>query len=156
MEDNASAWDGSAKLADFGLSRQACAETGDLLEPFKGLSGTLGYMAPEIILGKKAGKPIDVYAFGATMWELHHHEQCHAEMTRDELLVHMQLQGSLPRSSSDLSPLYLAIMTACTRFSPAARPSFAQLEQAMQLLLADQHQPCSRVQAACKLMRIGI
>jgi protein kinase A len=55
--------DGYIKLADFGLSKR-------LTERTTTMCGTLQYLAPEIILSKAYGKPIDWWALGVVMFEI--------------------------------------------------------------------------------------
>ena len=131
-------WTGTAKLGDFGLSREADSDTGLLLHQFEGLCGTLPYMAPEIFQAREAGKAIDVYAFGALLWELHHQRAPHTELADDQLIGHMLMGGTLPLCSPVMDPAYFMIMRACTRADPAARPSLPVLQQAVQQLLLDQ------------------
>ena len=148
-------WTGTAKLGDLGLSREADPDTGLLLHQFEGLCGTLPYMAPEIFQAQAVGKAIDVYAFGALLWELHHMAVPRAGLGTDELIGHMLMGGGLPRCLPDIDPATFMIMLACTRAQPAARPSFAVLQQAVQLLLVDQPHSCSlHVAQAC--MRLGL
>lgn len=52
------------KIADFGVARveaQSCEVTGQ--------TGTLGYMAPEVLQGKPYDHKCDVYSFGILLWE---------------------------------------------------------------------------------------
>ncbi|KAF4512637.1 hypothetical protein G6O67_001751 [Ophiocordyceps sinensis] len=58
--------DGHLLLTDFGLSKVA-------VEPSEGCNsmlGTVEYMAPEVILGKKYGKAVDWWSFGALGYDL--------------------------------------------------------------------------------------
>ncbi|KAG0470870.1 hypothetical protein HPP92_017570 [Vanilla planifolia] len=57
----------NAKLGDFGLARLACHEQG--LQTTI-LAGTMGYLAPEIVLSGKASKESDVYSFGIVLLEV--------------------------------------------------------------------------------------
>jgi len=56
---------GVAKIADFGLSKFV----GDSLKPYRmtAKTGTVRYMAPEVLLGKKYDISVDVYSFGWIM-----------------------------------------------------------------------------------------
>jgi hypothetical protein len=57
----------SVKLGDFGLARLMDHELGPQTT---GLAGTLGYMAPELIVTGKASKESDVYSFGVVILEI--------------------------------------------------------------------------------------
>ncbi len=55
---------GRAKLADFGISGQA-SDSGAMPSPF----GTLRYMSPEQVAGRKVGIPSDIYSLGVVLYE---------------------------------------------------------------------------------------
>ncbi|NOZ57147.1 MAG: serine/threonine protein kinase, partial [Calditrichaeota bacterium] len=58
--------DGWTKVADFGLA--ALGERGDAPKP--GVTGTLAYMAPEVLRGEGATERSDLYSAGATLYEM--------------------------------------------------------------------------------------
>ncbi|KAI9904905.1 hypothetical protein N3K66_001434 [Trichothecium roseum] len=58
--------DGHLLLTDFGLSKVSAEEADDC----KSMLGTVEYMAPEVILGKKYGKAVDWWSFGALGYDL--------------------------------------------------------------------------------------
>lgn len=58
--------EGHLLLTDFGLSKVALDET----ESCNSMLGTVEYMAPEVILGKKYGKAVDWWSFGALGFDL--------------------------------------------------------------------------------------
>lgn len=59
--------DGHLLLTDFGLSKVSAEESSDSCNS---ILGTVEYMAPEVILGKKYGKPVDWWSFGALGYDL--------------------------------------------------------------------------------------
>ncbi|ATY59414.1 serine/threonine-protein kinase psk1 [Cordyceps militaris CM01] len=59
--------DGHLLLTDFGLSKVSAHEATDSCHSFL---GTVEYMAPEVILGKKYGKAVDWWSFGALGYDL--------------------------------------------------------------------------------------
>ncbi|OAA73308.1 serine/threonine-protein kinase psk1 [Cordyceps fumosorosea ARSEF 2679] len=59
--------DGHLLLTDFGLSKVSAKESSDSCNSFL---GTVEYMAPEVILGKKYGKAVDWWSFGALGYDL--------------------------------------------------------------------------------------
>src|SRR5204862_7943164 len=56
-----------ARLTDFGL---AWAADGQLLTRSSHMVGTPAYLAPELLLSRPYGPPVDVYALGVTAYEL--------------------------------------------------------------------------------------
>lgn len=58
--------DGHLLLTDFGLSKVAVEEA----EGCNSMLGTVEYMAPEVVLGKRYGKAVDWWSFGALGYDL--------------------------------------------------------------------------------------
>jgi serine/threonine-protein kinase len=59
--------DGVARVTDFGLTR--AARSHDISTQTGGLSGKLGYLAPEYIRTRRYDSRADVFALGVVMWE---------------------------------------------------------------------------------------
>ncbi|THG14375.1 hypothetical protein TEA_027791 [Camellia sinensis var. sinensis] len=55
------------KIADFGVARVEAQNPQDMT----GETGTLGYMAPEVLDGKPYNRKCDVYSFGICLWEIY-------------------------------------------------------------------------------------
>ncbi|PPD74162.1 hypothetical protein GOBAR_DD28904 [Gossypium barbadense] len=55
------------KIADFGVARVEAQNPRDMT----GETGTLGYMAPEVLEGKPYNRTCDVYSFGICLWEIY-------------------------------------------------------------------------------------
>ncbi|OMO85637.1 hypothetical protein COLO4_21530 [Corchorus olitorius] len=55
------------KIADFGVARVEAQNPRDMT----GETGTLGYMAPEVLDGKPYNRRCDVYSFGICLWEMY-------------------------------------------------------------------------------------
>ncbi|XP_012069683.1 serine/threonine-protein kinase STY13 isoform X2 [Jatropha curcas] len=55
------------KIADFGVARVEAQNPRDMT----GETGTLGYMAPEVLDGKPYNRRCDVYSFGICLWEIY-------------------------------------------------------------------------------------
>ena len=60
--------DGTPLIMDFGIAREA-KETSTLLTGRESNSGTLPYMSPEQLRGRKPAAAQDIYSLAATMWE---------------------------------------------------------------------------------------
>lgn len=54
------------KIADFGVARVEAGADGD---DMTGQTGTIGYMAPEVLQGRAYDHKCDVYSFGVLLWE---------------------------------------------------------------------------------------
>jgi serine/threonine-protein kinase len=60
--------DGSARIMDYGIAKTVTSQTGMTRS---GMSvGTVGYMAPEQVLGEPIGPHTDIFLLGATAYEL--------------------------------------------------------------------------------------
>ncbi|CAN6439684.1 unnamed protein product [Victoria cruziana] len=55
------------KIADFGVARVEAQNPKDMT----GETGTLGYMAPEVLNGQPYNRRCDVYSFGICLWEIY-------------------------------------------------------------------------------------
>ncbi|CAK1712832.1 Protein kinase [Vibrio crassostreae] len=121
------------KVFDFGLARKLdSAKTNSVI-------GTVGYMAPELWRNGEVEftTAVDVYAFGITAMAL-----ANANVPR-ELLEYPPLpsgrgwvQNSLPSLDSDI----VNILERCLAYSPADRPTIAEVEKVLRRhLLRDKH-----------------
>jgi formylglycine-generating enzyme required for sulfatase activity len=62
--------DGKVKVTDFGIARSLTDTHTRLTGRVGATSGTLAYMSPQQVMGKKATPADDIYALGATLYEL--------------------------------------------------------------------------------------
>ena len=115
--------EGTPKITDFGLAKRL--EGPGVTQTGQGILGTPSYMAPEQAEGKskKLGPGVDVYALGATLYEIltgrpPFREDTPLEtmlkVTREEPLSLSQLRANVPR---DLETICLK----CLQKSPALR-----------------------------------
>jgi hypothetical protein len=115
---------GHAKLADFGLAlfagRRARTRTGYLV-------GTPEAMAPEILDGREAGGPVDIYALGCLL-----HQLCHGVSARQGSLREVLEQSAMgitpPREfAHELDPW----IDRCLRVDPTERPTAREVAVAL-------------------------
>ena len=108
---------GGAALADFGLARGAADTV--LTQPGR-VSGTVDYLAPEVIRGSPATAASDIYALGCLAYEcLAGGPPFAGRSVADAILAHLEVQPS-PLAS----PLSHAVLQALVK-DPADRPPTA-------------------------------
>ena len=103
--------------------------------------GTTLFMAPEIMKGGDYSKKIDVWSYGAMLSELLTLEQPYPEDLRmmeimKGVLTHT-LRPRVPRPDEVPHPDLAALVAACVRSRPGARPSFVEIERRLQVVLRE-------------------
>ena len=116
--------DGTAKIMDFGIARLTSAVDATRLTQQGFLIGTLRYMAPEQYSGALLTPACDVYAAGLIGWRMligkYPFEGLNIAATMHRKMTAVEgFEVELP----DLPPSLSAVIRACTRTDPAARPS---------------------------------
>ena len=133
---------GQARLADFGIARVAgespATTTGMVM-------GTIGFMSPEVIRGEAPGPACDVYAVGVTLHELLTGAQPFSGHA--VAVMHSHLDVTPPRPGGMPDRMW-ALISACLRKDPAARPPAASVARALrdpglhrEAVLCDQARP---------------
>lgn len=130
-----------AKIADLGLAVRAessNASRGDVTRADQ-RPGTINYMAPEQIGGVSASPTIDVYALGATFYEVVVGRPPYNDVSADEM-ARLKLEGVGPEPSirdarPDLSAGLAEIIEDCMRFDAAQRPTAATVVERLERLL---------------------
>ncbi|KAK4766294.1 hypothetical protein SAY87_007936 [Trapa incisa] len=117
------------KIADFGVARVEAQNPRDMT----GETGTLGYMAPEVLTGKPYNRSCDVYSFGICLWEIYCCDMPYPNLTFADVssaVVCQNLRPDIPRCC----PSSLAnIMRKCWDANPEKRP---EMEEVVRILEA--------------------
>jgi eukaryotic-like serine/threonine-protein kinase len=121
--------DGHVKILDFGLAK--LTETRDpgtslptALKTDAGIVlGTMGYMAPEQVRGGAADHRSDIFAFGATLYELLSGKAAFRRGTEADTMsaILKEDPGDLPIADRHIPPALARIIDRCLEKSPAAR-----------------------------------
>lgn len=123
----------SIKLGDFGL-----AQTEDSA-PSNGLSGTLSYLAPELIDGHSATEQSDMYALGVTLFELTFGRRPHSVQgptLSAQLLSQRAAEIDFPERWPDGVPVrWRAVLEKLLEKDPSQRyATYEQLDRDLQAL----------------------
>lgn len=116
------------KIADFGVARVEAQNPKDMT----GETGTLGYMAPEVLDGKPYNRKCDVYSFGICLWEIYCCDMPYADLSFAEMtsaVVKQNLRPEIPRCC----PSSLAnVMKRCWDANPDKRPEMDEVVQMLE------------------------
>ncbi|KAM0033684.1 putative dual-specificity kinase TKL-Pl-4 family [Helianthus debilis subsp. tardiflorus] len=111
------------KIADFGVARVEASNPSDMT----GETGTLGYMAPEVLNGSAYNRKCDVYSFGICLWEIYCCDMPYPDLSFSEVtsaVVRQNLRPEIPRCC----PNSLAsVMKRCWDANPDKRPEMDEV-----------------------------
>jgi serine/threonine protein kinase len=103
--------------------------------------GTPLYIAPEVLHKAQAARAADVYSFGVLLWELWHGRTAWEQLLR--MTEHRPagrgmayvpgLFGFEDDAANAVLPGYAELATKCLSSKPAERPSFAEIETALEV-----------------------
>ncbi|KAJ0038726.1 hypothetical protein Pint_23001 [Pistacia integerrima] len=107
------------KITDFGVSRFQALNPKDMT----GSTGTIGYMAPEVLKSEPYNRKCDVYSFGICLWEIcccnRPYHNINFQFTLAAAIVDQNLRPQIPNSC----PEFLAqVMRRCWDADPKKRP----------------------------------
>ncbi|KAL2509011.1 Protein kinase superfamily protein [Forsythia ovata] len=118
------------RIADFGVARVEAQNPKDMT----GETGTLGYMAPEVLDGKPYNRKCDVYSFGICLWEIYCCDLPYSNLSFAEVssaVVRQNLRPEIPRCC----PSSLAnIMKKCWDGNPEKRPDMDEVVRLLEAI----------------------
>ncbi|KAM3326558.1 serine/threonine-protein kinase STY13-like [Capsicum chacoense] len=117
------------KIADFGVARVEAQNPKDMT----GETGTLGYMAPEVLNGKPYNRKCDVYSFGICLWEIYCCDLPYTDLSFAEVSSAVVRQNLRPKIPGCCPGSLTQIMKKCWDANPDKRP---EMDEVVKLLEA--------------------
>ena len=120
---------GQAKIVDFGISVRAPAATDRTItagehDPASTLSGTVLYMAPEVLQGAWADARSDIWALGVVLYEMVAGHPPFRDVTAPAAIARI-LRDPVPALPADTPPGLARIIERCLAKDPSQRPARA-------------------------------
>ncbi|XP_055964898.1 tyrosine-protein kinase ABL1 isoform X1 [Sorex fumeus] len=122
------------KVADFGLSRLM---TGDTYTAHAGAKFPIKWTAPESLAYNKFSIKSDVWAFGVLLWEIATYGMSpYPGIDLSQVYELLEKDYRMERPEGCPEKVY-ELMRACWQWSPADRPSFAEIHQAFETMFQE-------------------
>ncbi|CAN9504513.1 unnamed protein product [Ophioblennius macclurei] len=122
------------KVADFGLSRLM---TGDTYTAHAGAKFPIKWTAPESLAYNKFSIKSDVWAFGVLLWEIATYGMSpYPGIDLSQVYELLEKDYRMDRPEGCPEKVY-ELMTACWRWNPLQRPSFAETHQAFETMFQE-------------------
>ena len=128
--------DGRLILFDFGLMtvvqrRTDPEETYDMT----GGTGSLRYMAPEVVLNKPYNEKVDVYSFAVIVWQMGTDETPYLGCTKAEYLAWVCKEGERPEFKKSWPPEFNELLSICWHHDFVERPTFSYIMEELDKLM---------------------
>lgn len=120
--------DGQLKLFDFGL--MACVKRrvfSNEAYNMTGGTGTLIYMAPEVILREAYTEMVDIYSFGVILWQMTSGLTPFVGMQQSDYMNEVVHQGHRPKIPDHLPASLIQLIERCWDRNPQERPSCMEI-----------------------------
>ncbi|CAI5489532.1 unnamed protein product [Closterium sp. Naga37s-1] len=121
---------GTVKIADFGVARTEAKNPNDMTCE----TGTVRWMAPEVIDHKPYTRRVDVYSFGIVLWELVTSDLPFKGLTFIQLAFNVVNKNMRPEVPAGCEPELAALMQECWDADAEKRPEFTQVVARLEAL----------------------
>lgn len=137
--------DGSLKLFDFGLCRCVRKRTLDnQVYQMTGNTGSLRFMAPEVVLGQPYTEKVDVYSFAVVIWSIARNEE---PFTGFDVASHRQrvaINGERPKLKNSWPEEFKMLLTDCWDPKSSRRPDLDQISARLSRIIIRQKDSTER------------
>ena len=122
--------EGRVKLIDFGLCRYVRKRT-SLTETYKmtGNTGSIRYMAPEVVLEKPYNEKVDVFSYAVTMWALGCNKLPYRELDRVSHKARVVMNGERPKLDSSWPKEFCDLIKECWHQDYTKRPAMGEVKE---------------------------
>jgi serine/threonine protein kinase len=118
------------KIADFGVARVEAQNPSDMT----GETGTLGYMAPEVLDGKPYNRRCDVYSFGICLWEIYCCDMPYPDLSFADITTAVVRQNLRPEIPRCCPSGFANIMRKCWEGNPDKRPEMDEVVRMLEAI----------------------
>lgn len=118
----------TVKIADFGVARVEAQDDCNMT----GQTGTLGYMAPEVLEGRPYDHKCDVYSYGVVLWEIYCCTLAYANYSIADISYHVVKLGIRPDIPRCCPKELSEIMARCWHADPDRRPEMSQVVELLE------------------------
>lgn len=131
--------DGVLKLFDFGLCATVRRQR-ERTEQYRltGNTGTLRYMAPEVVLGRSYHKSVDTYSFAIMIWQVAAGKIPFREMGKKMYFDRVVIGGHRPKLDPRWPSGFSDLLIACWHEDKNARPDFSEVVAELEQLIQDE------------------
>jgi serine/threonine protein kinase len=128
--------DGSLKLFDFGLCR--CVRKRNFVEEayqMTGNTGSLRYMAPEVVLSQPYNETIDAFSFAINIWSIACNKVPFRGFDRTMHRNRVVVNGERPKLERSWPQDFCNLLMRCWHQQPTQRPSFAAISDSLKQMI---------------------
>lgn len=120
---------GDVKIFDFGLCRSLEEKDKVKGEGYKLTSktGSIPYMAPEVVLNKPYDKSADVFSFGILLWELLTLDWAFNGLSTKDFFIEVAKHGRRPPLPKYSPPMTRSILQEAWHENPSLRPTMKRM-----------------------------
>lgn len=142
--------DGSLKIFDFGLCVAVRAQR-DRTEQYRltGNTGTLRYMAPEVVLGRSYNQTVDAYSFGILIWQIATGKVPFREMGKKPYFDRVVVGGQRPKLDPAWPSGFNNLLKACWHEDKHLRPTFQKICNDLEVLLRSEEEAIQLEENKC-------
>lgn len=128
--------EGALKIFDFGLCVAVRGQR-ERTEQYRltGNTGTLRYMAPEVVLGRSYNQSVDAYSFGILIWQVATGKVPFRDMGKKPYFDRVVVGGQRPKLDPAWPTAFANLLKACWHEDKNLRPSFQKISNDLDLMI---------------------